>query len=310
MTTGDEIDSAKQDQSCRIGSVTVRALWVALRPVQWIKNLLLFAPLVFSQNLFKWKIVWTTCCAFFLFCMLSSAVYLLNDLLDVDRDRQHPVKKKRPVASGMLPRNVAIVAAVMLCAGALFGAFSLAFWFAVLCLSYLALQFLYSLALKDAVILDVFCIASSFFLRIIAGAEAIDVAISSWLLICTLFASLFLGLAKRRNELTLLGADSTKHRSVLGEYTVPLLDQAVSVATAGTVISYALYTLSPETVKKFNTENLWFTVPVVLYGIFRYLYLIYNKGEGGSPELLLIRDKPLLASVVLYVLVVGVVLYF
>jgi 4-hydroxybenzoate polyprenyltransferase len=280
-----------------------------MRPVQWIKSLLLFAPLVFSQSLFKWDMVGTTCLAFLFFCMLSSAVYLLNDLLDANRDRQHPIKKHRPIASGMLPRNVAMIVAALLSAASLWGAFSLAFWFGLLSLCYFVLQILYSLALKNAVILDVFCIASSFFLRIIAGAEAISVAISSWLLICTLFASLFLALAKRRNELTLLGEGSKNHRSVLGEYTIPLLDQAVSVATAGTVISYSLYTLSPETVQKFKTENLWFTVPVVLYGIFRYLYLMYKRGEGGSPELLLIKDKPLLASVVLYVLVVGVVLY-
>jgi 4-hydroxybenzoate polyprenyltransferase len=288
---------------------TMHAVWISMRPVQWTKNLVLFAPLVFSQNLTNRPMVWTMIKAIFFFCLLSSAIYILNDLIDAERDREHPVKKYRPIASGMLSRTTAILAAGLFCTASVYGAFSLTFGFGALCLGYLVLQVLYSLSLKKAVLIDIFCIASGFFLRIIAGAKAIDVLVSSWLLICTLFLSLFLALAKRRHELVLLGGASTNHRAVLGEYSIPLLDQAVSVATAGTVISYALYTLSPETIKKFNTENLWLTVPIVIYGIFRYLYLVYRREEGGNPELLLCRDKPLLGSILLYMVVVAIILY-
>jgi 4-hydroxybenzoate polyprenyltransferase len=182
--------------------------------------------------------------------------------------------------------------------------------FAVTALGYVAVQIAYSTFLKEIVILDVFSIAAGFFLRVVAGAVAIDVPISSWLLICTIFISLFLGLGKRRHELLLLGEDARNHRDVFNQYNMNVLDQMVSVVTTGTVISYSLYTLSHETIKKFGTEKLWYTIPIVLYGIFRYLYIVYRREGGGSPESTLFEDKPLLGSIALYVIVVGIILYF
>jgi 4-hydroxybenzoate polyprenyltransferase len=284
-------------------------LWISMRPRQWVKNTLVFAALIFSQSLFQREMAWKSLWAFLFFCLLSSGVYLLNDLLDAEEDRKHPLKKERPIAAGKVTGLQAMVAAVLLSLISVCGAFSLTFGFGMLCAGYLALQILYSLFLKRMAIIEVFAIAAGFFLRVVGGAKAIEVPISSWLLICTLFFSLFLALGKRRHELILLGEEAQHHRRVLTEYSIPLLDQMVGVATAGTIISYSLYTLSQETVKKFHTESLWYTVPIVLYGIFRYLYLVYRREEGGHPELIFFQDRSLLLTVLLYVTVVGVVLY-
>jgi 4-hydroxybenzoate polyprenyltransferase len=248
--------------------------------------------------------------AFLIFCLISGGVYLLNDLLDIEMDKRHPKKTLRPLASGRLNPLVTRIGFIVVLAVSLTLSFLINLSFGMTALGYIIIQIAYSMFSKNVIIADVFCIAGGFFLRVIAGAEAIEVPISSWLLICTIFISLFLGLGKRRHELLLLGGDAGNHRKVLDEYNIALLDQMVSVATAGTVISYSLYTLSPETIMKFNTENLWFTIPIVLYGIFRYLYLVYRKEEGGNPELTLFEDKHLLASIVLYIIVVGIILYF
>ncbi len=287
----------------------IENLWVSMRPKQWIKNTLLYAALIFSQNVFQREMVWKNSLAFLFFCFLSSGVYLFNDLLDAEEDRRHPLKRERPIAAGKVTGLQAMVAASLLSLISIYGAFSLTFGFGVLCVGYLALQILYSLFLKRMAIIEIFAIAAGFFLRVVGGAKAIEVPISSWLLICTLFLSLFLGLGKRRHELILLGEEAQHHRRVLTEYNIPLLDQMVGVATAGTVISYSLYTLSLETVKKFHTENLWYTVPIVLYGIFRYLYLVYRREEGGHPEMIFFQDRSLLLTILLYVIVVGVILY-
>jgi 4-hydroxybenzoate polyprenyltransferase len=281
-----------------------------MRPKQWLKNSFVFAALIFSQNLFHPRMLLTSIQAFLTFCLISGGVYLLNDLLDIEMDKRHPKKSLRPLASGRLNPLVARIVFIAALAVSLTASFLINLSFGMTVLGYLVIQVAYSMFLKNVIIADVFCIAAGFFLRVIAGAEAIGVLTSSWLLICTIFISLFLGLGKRRHELLLLGGDAGNHRKVLDEYNIPLLDQMLSVATAGTVISYSLYTLSYETIKKFNTENLWLTIPVVLYGIFRYLYLVYRKGEGGSPESTLFEDIHLLASIVLYIIVVGVILYF
>ena len=249
--------------------------------------------------------------AFGIFCLLSGGVYLLNDLLDIEKDRRHPKKSHRPLASGRLSPKVAkitIIIVLTLSLGLSFLMINISF--AATALGYLAVQIAYSALLKEIVIMDIFSIAAGFFIRVAAGAMAIDVPISSWLLICTIFISLFLGLGKRRHEFLLLGEGARNHREVLNEYNINVLDQMVSVVTAGTVISYSLYTLSQETVNRFGTEKLWYTIPIVLYGIFRYVYLVYRKGDGGNPELTLFEDKPLLASIALYVMVVGIILYF
>lgn len=282
----------------------------SMRPKQWIKNSFIFAALIFSKNVFDPPMLLTSLGAFAAFCLISGGIYLFNDILDIEMDKKHPKKSLRPLASGKLSPRVAKVVFIVILAVSLTVSFLINLSFGITALGYLVVQIAYSTFLKNVVIGDVFSIAAGFFLRVIAGAKAIEVPISSWLLICTIFISLFLGLGKRRHELVLLGKDAGNHRKVLDEYNITLLDQMVSVATAGTVISYSLYTLSQETIKKFNTENLWFTIPIVLYGIFRYLYLVYRKEEGGEPGLTLFEDKPLLASIALYIITVGLILYF
>jgi 4-hydroxybenzoate polyprenyltransferase len=281
-----------------------------MRPKQWSKNSFVFAALIFSQNFLNSRMLLTTMEAFVTFCLVSSGVYLINDLLDVEMDKAHPKKSLRPLASGSLSPHLARIAFVVVVAISLTCSFLINLTFGMIVLGYLAVQIAYSTILKKVVIADVFCIATGFFLRVMGGAEAIAVPISSWLLICTIFISLFLSLGKRRHEFALLGTEGGKHRKTLDDYNTALLDQMVSVVTAGTVISYSLYTLSQETVKKFGTENLWVTIPIVLYGIFRYLYLVYRRENGGNPELILFEDKHILASIVIYVIVVGTILYF
>ena len=248
--------------------------------------------------------------AFVIFCFLSGGIYLLNDLLDIEKDKKHPKKSYRPLASGRLsPKLAKITIIIVLTVSLAVSLLVINIPFAATALGYLTVQIAYSILLKEVVIMDIFSIAAGFFLRVVAGAVAIDVPISSWLLICTIFISLFLALGKRRYEFLLLGEDARNHREVFNEYNIIVLDQMVSVVTAGTVISYSLYTLSYETIKKFSTEKLWYTIPIVLYGVFRYLYLVYRKEGGGSPEITLFADKPLLVSIALYVIVVGIILY-
>lgn len=292
-----------------LGMDMIKNVLISMRPKQWIKNLLLLAALIFSKNVFHPPMLLTSVKAFVIFCVLSSGVYLLNDLVDIEKDRNHPQKALRPLPSGRLNPSLARMVCLALLVFSVAASFFINRAFAAVCLGYLALQIAYSKWLKERVILDVFSIAAGFFLRVIAGAKAIEVPISTWLLLCTLFLSLFLALGKRRHELVWLGEEAKNHRGVLREYDVSLLDQMMGVVTAGTIISYALYTLSYETVQKFQTENLGFTIPIVLYGVFRYLYLVYHKGEGGHPELLFFDDKSLLSAVLLYGIVVGIVLY-
>lgn len=252
--------------------------------------------------------------AFLAFCLASGAVYLFNDLRDLEQDRLHPLKQRRPLASGRLSVGAARAALLVLGPAALGVAWLVGREFLAVLALYLLIQLLYTLVLKRIVILDVFCIAAGFVLRVLGGAVAIHVDVSRWLVICTIMISLFLGLAKRRHELTLAGEDATSHREVLAEYSPYLLDQLISVVTAATVLSYTLYTTAPETVAKFGTGNLILTVPFVLYGVFRYLYLIHMKGggaagAGGAPENTLLGDRPLLVNIGLWALVVTAVLY-
>ncbi len=286
------------------------ALLKAMRPQQWTKNVLLFPALLFSQNLFHWRETVLVCAACAVFCLLSSGVYLLNDLLDIENDRAHPLKRHRPLASGALPIPLGIAACAFLSAGALAAAFWLSTPFAWTAVAYFLLQVAYTVRLKHVVILDVGCIAAGFVLRAIAGGQVIAVTISSWLLICAMLLSLFLALGKRRHELLLLEDGATAHRRILGEYTLDLLDQMISIVTAATVVCYTFYTVAPETVAKFGTTRLVFTVPFVLYGIFRYLYLIHRRQMGGSPEKALLNDGASLVNLVLYGLAVVAILYW
>jgi len=275
-----------------------------MRPRQWTKNLLVFAALIFSQNLSNLPMVSDATIAFIIFCLLSGSVYTLNDLLDVKQDRTHPKKSQRPLASGKLQPPIAIVSGSILVLLSLANAFWLNTNFGFIALGYFILQIAYSTALKHIVILDVLAVSIGFVLRAIAGAEVINVPISSWLLVCTILLALFLSLGKRRHEIILLEDNAADHRKILFEYSPALLDQMISVVTASTVVAYALYTMSAETITKFQTDNLKYTIPFVLYGIFRYLYLIHQKSEGGSPEKILLNDRPLLINIILYLLTV------
>jgi 4-hydroxybenzoate polyprenyltransferase len=286
-----------------------RQLLVSLRPHQWTKNLVVLAALIFAERLFHGPSLTAAAIAFGIFCILSGAVYLVNDLVDVEQDRRHPVKRERPLASGKLSRGVAMVAAAMIMIVAFLGAFTLGTPFGIAAVVYFVMMTAYSLALKNVVILDVLIVALGFVLRAIAGALAIDVAFSNWLLVCTLLLALFLALAKRRHELTLLAGDAVEHRKILGEYSPYLLDQMIAVVTASTLVSYAFYTLAPETVAKFGTDRLIWTLPFVLYGIFRYLYLVHRKEEGGSPTRVLLNDRPILVTVALWAATVVTLIY-
>lgn len=280
-----------------------------LRPQQWIKNLFIFAPLIFSENVFNLAPLVKTILAFVIFCLLSGSVYILNDLRDIEEDTRHPVKSKRPLASGRLKKSHALVTLVLLSAASLAMAGILNRNFFAAALLYFLIQILYSGWLKHVVILDAFIIAAGFFIRVVAGGLAIEVYISPWLLICTTLLALFLALSKRRHEIVLLEKEAGNHRPILREYSPYLLDQMIAVVTASTVIAYCLYTIAEETVSKFGTRNLIFTVPFVLYGIFRYLYLIHQKTEGGSPETLIIKDRPLLVDIFLWILTAVLIIY-
>jgi 4-hydroxybenzoate polyprenyltransferase len=286
-----------------------RALLVSLRPHQWAKNLVVLAALAFSKHLFDPDPLLRAGLAFAIFCALSGAVYLVNDLRDVEQDRRHPLKRLRPVASGALAPRAAAVAAVLLVVVGLGVSLFLGIPFALAALAYLGLNGAYSFGLKDIVILDVLAISLGFVLRAVAGALAIDVHFSSWLLVCTILLALFLSLAKRRHELVTLEAAAAGHRRILAEYSPYLLDQMISVVTASCLMAYAFYTMAPETVEKYRTERLALTIPFVLYGIFRYLYLVHRREEGGSPTDVLLTDRPLLAAVALWAVVVVVIVY-
>ena len=287
----------------------VTNLAISLRPQQWTKNLLVFAGLIFAQRLFDPRALTTSIGAFAIFCALSSVVYLINDLYDRDADRQHPTKAQRPIASGALAPGAAWTAAVVLGAAAMTGAVILNRSFAVVGGLYLVILSAYSVSLKHLVILDVLTLASGFVLRAVAGAVAIEVEISHWLLVCTFLLALFIAMAKRRHELVLLTSTATSHRPILSEYTPYLLDQMIAVVTASTLIAYVFYTISPDTQQKFGTPWLGLTIPFPLYGILRYLYLVHQRDGGGSPSDLLLTDRPMLVCVVLWVLAVALIIY-
>ena len=286
-----------------------RAILVSLRPHQWTKNLVIFAALALSKHLFEPEAVARTTLAFVVFCALSGAVYLVNDLSDLERDRLHPQKRERPIASGAL--SVPVARAVALAMGLASLGFSLLLGrgFALVAVGFLGLNLAYSFVLKNVVILDVIAIAIGFVLRAAAGAIAIGVRISDWLLVCTILLALFLALAKRRHELVSLNDTAAFHRAILAEYSPYLLDQMIAVVTASCVTAYAFYTLAPETIEKYRTDRLALTIPFVLYGIFRYLYLVHRREQGGSPTDVLLTDRPLLVAVALWAATIVAIVY-
>jgi 4-hydroxybenzoate polyprenyltransferase len=282
---------------------------VATRPREWLKNSFLFVALFFSKNLLHFGLLPKVVLACGLFCLAASGVYLLNDIRDRHEDQQHPQKRTRPIASGALPVALAVLAMGVLLCAAQGGALLLQPAFGCITAAYILLNVAYSYWLKHMVLLDVFSLAIGFVLRVVAGAVVIEVMISHWLLICTMFLALFLGFSKRRCELVILAQEAKHHRHVLIEYDRPFLDIMIGIVTSATVLSYTLYTVSPETMHRFHTDKLLLTVPVVLYGIFRYLYLVYRKDSGGNPAHTLLTDGPLQASVVLWGLVSAIILY-
>lgn len=275
-----------------------------LRPKQWIKNLFLFAALLFSRNMDKPQYVLTVLYAFLCFCMISSTVYIFNDIRDVEKDRQHPRKRMRPIAAGIIDRREAQILMIIMLPVSVILSFMLDYSFGVIVMTYLLNNVVYTLHVKNIVILDVMSIALGFILRVSGGAVVIGVTISPWLLLCTFLLSLFLGFSKRRNELLILQADAHSHRSILEHYSLDFIDNMLSIVTASTLISYSLYTFYAS-----ESKHSMVTILFVLYGIFRYQYIVYNKKMGGSPEEIILTDIPLIVDIMLWILVSIIILY-
>ncbi len=288
--------------------MSLKALLEAMRPKQWAKNIFVFAPLVFDLKLFHPVYFARTLAGFFLLCIISGAVYLINDLVDAEKDRQHPRKRNRPIASGRLSPRLALTAAV------LFPLISipLGFWldplFGAILMAYFVLQIAYSFALKNSVIIDAMAVAAGFVLRVAAGIPLVEAErFSPWIYTCMGLLALFISFSKRRHELTLLRENANSHRESLGEYTIPLLDQFILIVTAATLVAYTLYTFSAPNLPP--NHMMMLTVPFVLYAVFRYLYLVYAKGLGGEPEEIVLRDRPLQVGVLLWGLAVILIMY-
>ncbi len=278
------------------------------RPKQWIKNVFIFAALVFDVKLFNIHYLAQTIAGFALLCLVSGTVYIINDLADIEKDRQHPKKRNRPLASGQLSPRVAIVAAVLIPAVALPLGFLLHPIFGAILSTYLLVQIAYSFWLKNVVIIDVMLIAAGFVLRVAAGVPLVDAKrFSPWLYICMTLGALLIGFGKRRHELVLLKENANMHRQSLEDYNLPLLDHAINIVTASTLLAYALYTFSAEGLPP--NHEMMLTIPFVLYGLFRYLYLIHVKGMGGAPEEIVLSDRPLQATILLWGLGVIIVMY-
>ncbi|MBI4507143.1 MAG: decaprenyl-phosphate phosphoribosyltransferase [Chloroflexi bacterium] len=282
-------------------------LLVSVRPRQWTKNLIVYVGLIFALRLTELPLLVRATWAFVAFCALSSAIYLLNDVLDRERDRQHPLKCRRPIAMGKLRPPPALAAALLLALLGIVVAGALGGGFLALAAAYIGVMLVYNVWLKRVVLLDVFAIAAGFVLRAAAGAVAVGVPISPWLYVCTTLGALFIGFGKRRHELTLLADEAEEHRSVLREYTPAFLDVLIAVVSGSAVVAYSLYTFSAENLPRNHAMML--TIPFLLYGTFRYLYLIHLRDAGGSPEEILLRDRPLLANIALWLVVAVLILY-
>jgi 4-hydroxybenzoate polyprenyltransferase len=279
-----------------------------LRPKQWHKNVLVFMALVFDEKLTNWPLLGKTILAFILFCMISSTVYIINDLADLEKDKQHPKKKRRALPSGQLKPWFAVVGAVVILAICV----PLSFWldvvFGAIVLTYFLLNLAYSFALKHMVIVDVMVLAAGFVLRVAAGAMVAEAErFSPWLYVCTIFLALFLAIGKRRHELVLLAEGANSHRKILDEYSVGFLDEMNHLVTTGAIVSYSLYTFSAVNLPQNHAMML--TIPFLIYFVFRYLYLIHVKGEGGAPDTLVYTDMPLLLDLLLWGISVILIMY-
>jgi len=281
----------------------------ALRPRDWIKNTFVLAGAIFAERLLVPGVLAKVAAGFILFCFGASAVYLFNDFMDVEKDRLHPQKAKRPLPSGRLKKKVAIVFAAIIVSIVVPLSFYLKPEFALWVLTYVVMNALYSIKLKDFVVLDVMMVAAGYVIRVMAGCSLASVAPSDWLIVCTMTMSLFLVFCKRRQELILVTNSGKTSRQTLKDYSMGFLDQMIAIVTAATLISYVLYTLSQETVAKFGTRKLILTSPFVLYGIFRYLYIIYQKDAGGNPTDTLFSDPPLFINALLWAFTVFIIIY-
>ena len=290
------------------GRAKPMAYLAALRPRQWVKNVFVFAALVFAGRLGDATAVGLAFAAFAVFCALASAVYLINDLRDRDADRLHPVKRHRPIAAGEIAPAGAAVLSVVLAVAALLAAFRISGALGLAAAAYFVLNFAYSFGLKRVVILDVMMVAAGFLLRAWAGALVLNVEISHWLVLCTGLLALFLGFVKRRQEIEALNG-ATASRPILREYSLPFLDQMIGVVTGATVVAYALYAFSPEVAQKLGTQHLGLTIPFVLFGIFRYLYLVHQRGQGENPAAVMLADLPLMLDIALWGVAVVIALY-
>lgn len=287
----------------------VRSLLIELRPKEWTKNLLVFSGLIFSRSLTDTHNIWISFLGFLIFCCASSVIYLFNDLSDIKEDKEHPIKRNRPLASGALNVNLARFVMLILFAIAAGGALLLGYGFAGIIAIYLTTCVFYSLKLKDIVILDVILIASGFVLRAISGAVIIGVEVSEWLVLCTSMVALLVGFGKRRHELVLLESAAGNHRRSLSDYSISFLDSIMNICAGAAVLTYALYTRADETVQRVGSNAMLLTIPFVVYGVFRYLFLIHERKAGGDPVQLLFRDKPTLINLFLWVAAAAAVIY-
>ena len=291
---------------------TFREYLKLLRVKQWTKNGFLFAALIFSKSFLIRMYTFKVFLAFCIFSLLASSIYILNDIRDRDRDKYHPQKRNRPIASGKISIKTGLTISFFLLIISLTSSFALSTSFFEICITYLIINLLYTYFLKNIVILDIFCISAGFLLRVLAGAAVISVSISQWLIICTILLSLFLALSKRKIEITLISKNESdlKHREILGEYSHQFIDQMIGIVTSTTLISYILYTTSGTTIKKFGTTHLIYTTPFVLYGIFRYLYLVYSKERGGNPTDEFLSDIPLLINAIFWLITSAIIITF
>ena len=287
---------------------TLPPLIRALRPLQWTKSSLVFGTLVFDRRVFELDALWHCLAAAIVFCGVSSAVYLINDVRDVEQDRLHPRKRLRPIAAGEVSPGQATRIAILLLATALVTSVAVRPEFALVIVTYIMLMLAYSYGLKRMVILDVFAIASGFVLRAVGGAVAISVPASPWLYVCTALGALFIGFGKRRNEIVTLESAAGQHRANLEDYSVPMLDQIIAIVSAAMLVSYSLYTFDASNVP--DSHAMMLTIPFVAYGLFRYLFLVYRRGEGGSPEVLLVKDPGLILCIAGWVTASLAILYF
>lgn len=288
---------------------TLRGLIAEMRPREWSKNLLVFSGVIFSKSLTDPNNLRLSFLGFLVFCAAASGIYLFNDLCDLAADREHPTKKNRPLASGVLNVNIARIALAILLTAAMIGSLALSYMFALVIAVYLVTCIGYSLRLKDVVILDVIIIASGFVLRAVSGAVLIGVSASEWLVLCTSMVALLIGFGKRRHELVLLEGKAEGHRKNLSDYSLPFLDALMNICAGAAVITYALYTRADETVARVGSTAMLLTIPFVVYGVFRYLFLIHKRRVGGDPVQILFSDRPTQLNLLLWISTAGLVIY-